>query len=538
MRALGSVLFLSSAMALAQSVDIPLTNWTVPPYRSGSSGLSTMGDGIPAVAFIGLAPCRLLDTRNNLNPLGGGGPFAVNETRNYTLPPNCGVPVGTDAVSLNVTATNTSAGAFGHIKIWPQGSAEPNVSTLNYPGPGATVANAAIVPLSISGGLSVKSGNAGADVILDVNGYFTDLYPPGVTFSAVSGTVVPAIQGVNTSGAGGAVGVEGTIGPSNSAPAAAGVRGINNGTGAGGVGVWGSQSGSGWGVFGETPSGVGVYGQATATTGANYGMRAETSSQAQNSAGIRANNGAGALAANFFTSGVRGEAGVGGIGVLGVTRGWAGVSGYHIGTGAAILSGSDLGYTPTVGLNVTGNAQVFGSFSATTNKGFIQPHPHDASKEIRYIALEGPYTDLYFRGTAQVSQGVTRIPIPQHFRWVTDPATYSTLVTPVGDMATVAVVSEGPEGIVVRASRNVKVHYVVYAEREAVRNADPIIENEHFRPDPERDILAHLPDTFRELMIQNGTLNRDGTINMETARRLGWDKEWEKRRQPAPQPIE
>ena len=166
----------------------------------------------------------------------------------------------------------------------------------------------------------------------------------------------------------------------------------------------------------------------------------------------------------------------------------------------------------------------------------MQPHPNDASKEIRYISLEGPHTEVYFRGTAQVSQGVTRIPIPQHFRFVADPATYSTLVTPVGAMATTAVVSEGPEGIVVVASRNVKVHYVVYAEREAVRNPDPIIENVHFRPDPDADFLAHLPDSFRQLMIQNGTLNSDGTVNMETARRLGWDKEWEKRKPPAPQP--
>jgi hypothetical protein len=75
----------------------------------------------------------------------------------------------------------------------------------------------------------------------------------------------------------------------------------------------------------------------------------------------------------------------------------------------------------------------------------------------------------------------------------------------------------------------------VYAEREAVRNPDPIIENVHFRHDPDRDVLAHLPDTFRQLMIQNGTLKPDGTVNMETARRLGWDKEWEKRGQPGAQ---
>jgi len=81
------------------------------------------------------------------------------------------------AASLNVTATNTGSGAFGHIKIWPADQAESNVSTLNYPGAGATVANAAIVSLSPIGALKVKSGNASADVILDVNGYYA---PAGV----------------------------------------------------------------------------------------------------------------------------------------------------------------------------------------------------------------------------------------------------------------------------------------------------------------------------------------------------------------------
>jgi hypothetical protein len=109
-------------------------------------------------------------------------------------------------------------------------------------------------------------------------------------------------------------------------------------------------------------------------------------------------------------------------------------------------------------------------------------------------------------------------------------------VTPVGGMATVAVLSEGEDGIVVQASRNVKIHYVVYAERDAMRNPEPIIENVDFRPEPGAH-LAHLPESYRQLMIRNGTLNADGTVNLETARRLGWDKAWEKRRGgPTPTP--
>jgi hypothetical protein len=128
--------------------------------------------------FIGITPCRLLDTRPPANnPLDGDGIYGADEIRTYTLPGACGLPGGMQAVSLNVTATNTGSGAFGHIKIWPADQAEPNVSTLNYPGAGATIANAAVVPLSGAGALKVKSGNASADVILDVNGYYA---PSGV----------------------------------------------------------------------------------------------------------------------------------------------------------------------------------------------------------------------------------------------------------------------------------------------------------------------------------------------------------------------
>lgn len=82
-----------------------------------------------------------------------------------------------------------------------------------------------------------------------------------------------------------------------------------------------------------------------------------------------------------------------------------------------------------------------------------------------------------------------------------------------------------------------KVHYVVYAERESFRQDSAIIDNIHFRGESE-DAMRFLPNSFRRRMIQNGTLNPDGTVNMETAKRLGWDKEWEKRERPAPQPAE
>ena len=61
-----------------------------------------------------------------------------------------------------------------YLTAWPAGQTQPFVSTLNS-FLGKVVANAAIVPAGVSGGLtgaiSVFVSNA-TDVIIDVNGYF------------------------------------------------------------------------------------------------------------------------------------------------------------------------------------------------------------------------------------------------------------------------------------------------------------------------------------------------------------------------------
>jgi hypothetical protein len=307
--------------------------------------------------------------------------------------------------------------------------------------------------------------------------------------------------------------------------------------------VWASTGGAGAnGVYGQhTGSGIGVFGRAT--TGNGKGVYGETASSEFNTAGVF---GAAGLIPGVVTvpAGVRGESTVG-PGVLGIVpegSGQAGVSGGLLGTGITGLLGRDVAGVGNYGVYSLGDAKVAGDLDVTGNvlsptMSFVEPHPHDASKEIRYVSLEGPHADVYFRGTAQVSRGVTRIAIPQDFRFVADPGTYSTLVTPMGAMATVAVMSQGEEGIVVQASRDVKVAYVVYAERKAVKNPDPIAENEHFLPERDHDVFKSMPESYRRLLMQNGTLNPDGTVNMETARRLGWDKAWEKRERPAPEPT-
>jgi hypothetical protein len=78
-----------------------------------------------------------------------------------------------------------------------------------------------------------------------------------------------SVEGVNNSTTSSIAAVRGIV--SNATPGgfSSAVRGINNGTGGLGIGVWGSQAGSGWGVYGVTSSGLGVYGNSSA---GGYGL--------------------------------------------------------------------------------------------------------------------------------------------------------------------------------------------------------------------------------------------------------------------------
>ena len=87
-----------------------------------------------------------------------------------------------EAYSVNVTVTNTQGPGF--ILIYPLGGAQPTVSTVNYVA-GQTIANAAIVPAGTFGAITVVAGVSGTDLILDINGYFTDEYNVGNRFAAI-----------------------------------------------------------------------------------------------------------------------------------------------------------------------------------------------------------------------------------------------------------------------------------------------------------------------------------------------------------------
>lgn len=70
----------------------------------------------------------------------------------------------------------------------------------------------------------------------------------------------PAIHGECDSESTDGSAVRGVMTSTTPGSGSAAVRGINNGTGGAGIGVYGSHAGSGWGVHGTCPDGRGVYG--------------------------------------------------------------------------------------------------------------------------------------------------------------------------------------------------------------------------------------------------------------------------------------
>jgi hypothetical protein len=536
-----------------------------------------MTDISPGIGFVAMQPCRVFDTRNANGPYGGPR-LVANATRNFDIDsgPCAPIPAGVEAYSMNFGAILPD-GANSFITIWPTGTAQPLVSSIN-PIQGVVVANAAIVPAGTSGQISVFP-NTGVHLYGDINGYFTGEYNPGVRLFAQITGAGGAVQGRNLSTQSNAFGIEGSISITNPASLSAGVRGINDGTGASGVGVWGSQAGSGWGVYGETPTGVGVYGQITSTTPPNgsagvrgtnngtgaagvgvwgshagsgwgvfgeaptgYGVVGRIATDTANRAGVIGQTGFVSPAGGYSAAGVRGEGRTGVLGVAGnFLGGGEGVSASLVdGFGAEIRYA---GLATSFGTDPSGGSApwaVFGGgdIGATGTKHFLDPHPSDPNLMIAYVSLEGPEAGTYFRGRGKFQDGLARITVPEHFRMVTDPEGLTVQITPIGAMASFAVIKMDLNEIVVQASRSVEFSYLVQGVRATFKDLSPYRSGGFMPRTADAKIPAWLSPAQKRLLIQNGTYSEDGVVNMETARRLGWDKIWEQLPRSRPQPTE
>ena len=127
---------------------------------------STQGSYVP------LPPARITDTRPNSGEPNAGKTMGPSGTLNIQAAGVGGVPLsGVSAVVLNVTVTDTTSASY--LTAFPQGTTQPLASNLNWVA-GDTVANRVVVPVNPSTGQITIYNDAGtADVVIDVNGYFT-----------------------------------------------------------------------------------------------------------------------------------------------------------------------------------------------------------------------------------------------------------------------------------------------------------------------------------------------------------------------------
>jgi hypothetical protein len=547
------VLLFVSARADGQ-IGARVSNWTVPSSSSSTNSTTpgharALGDVTNPTPFVGVTPCRIVDTRGPAGPYGAPS-LSPGVSRNFALlgGPCAGFPPSVSAYSLNITVTNTLGTGF--IKIYPQGGSVPVVSTLNYVA-GQTIANAAIVPAGTGSGVTVVAGVAGTDLIIDINGYFPGFLINGTEQFGVIGNFPGSciICGENTSNALGSSAVLGI--ETSAAGKTNGVLGANGNTGFQGTftpgpeGVTGINAFSGVlgmaldrGVVGVLLNTAGVdlaegwAGKSGPSSSAFYGLEGVVFSTigSAGSAGVLGTDSSGMPASTFTYFSKSGVIG------LSTSHGVQGGS-TLVGTGGTLfnstggfLAEGDLGYSGSGG---PWGVFAFGNVGATGTKPFVEVHPTDPNKLIRYVALEGPEAGTYFRGTAETHDGLAFISVPENFRLVTDAEGMTVQLTPYGAAASMYVVSQDLNQIVVRASRDVKFHYMVNGVRATFKDWQVMVDG-GYMPESSTQML---PDSFsaeqKRRLIANGTYNADGTVNMETARRLGWDKIWEARAEAA-----
>ena len=228
-----------------------------------------------------------------------------------------------------------------------------------------------------------------------------------------------------------------------------------------------------------------------------------------------------------------------GVAVVGINHGGgSGVMGSTFGDGAAIFGQAD-GTGPAGSFMgnvvVNGNLSVSGTLSAGS-KPFVQPHPTDPSKEVMYIAMEGPESTIFLRGTTNLVDGKAAIETPEYFRIVAGDDGITVQFTPRSSKSKgLAAVEVNKNSIsieeLVDGTGTYEFDYFITAKRAGFEKHEPIQANKHFsanmktrdefeKPYSKTDDMTIL--VMRNLLISNGILTKEGTLNMEMARLLGW----------------
>ncbi len=326
---------------------------------------------------------------------------------------------------------------------------------------------------------------------------------------------------------------------------------LGDATNAGDTGVLGSSAG-GTGVVGETTSNDAAY-SGVAGIGKNNGVLGRVgSSSAVFPAAVEglgkavpgvwgiSDSGVGVNGTSTSYYGVFGESETGGVGgVRGDNNsgsGWGVQGGNNVTGGQGYLGGHEygvLGIAPTTGGaphfyagDFQGDVIVTGHLNASGVQLASFPHPTDAAQEIHFVSLTGPEAGTYFRGSGKVVNGFATIDVPESFRTVTNEKGLTVQVTPMGSPAVLYCVKKGLQKIVIQGNSDVDFDYTVNGTRKGFENFSAVASNEGFVPRSANDtgFARYIDASGVAALKANGILNADGSINLETAHRLGWDK--------------
>jgi hypothetical protein len=200
---------------------------------------------------------QTVNLRLTIHDGAAAGPTVYQESRIVTTNPfglfNAQVGSG-GATNVTGTIAGVNWGVntkFIQVEIDPAGG----TSFLNI-----GTAQLASVPYSLFATLA-------GDIVLPFNKTQADAGSLFKITNSGTGAGSTALDGVTNSTAGNVSAVLGTVSSASPGGFSAGVRGVNNGTAGLGIGVYGSQAGGGWGVYGTAVSGIGVNGASSSGSG-------------------------------------------------------------------------------------------------------------------------------------------------------------------------------------------------------------------------------------------------------------------------------
>ncbi len=168
---------------------------------------------VPATTYTPLPPYRAVDTRSPSCMQCGTGALGPGETRTFTVGgykptgyTGSVVPATAAAVTLNVTAVDPTSSTY--LTVFPAGSARPLASNLN-PAAHSIIAALVTVKLGTGGGIAVYNPVGSINVVVDVEGYFTQSSGTTGRFHSVA----PAIRVCDTRSGQGTLCNSGTSNP-------------------------------------------------------------------------------------------------------------------------------------------------------------------------------------------------------------------------------------------------------------------------------------------------------------------------------------